>query len=132
MLDDVGMSGEGGWTTAEGINNAGQIVGTAWIYQSGNSYPNGFLRETDGSYTTFRVALQTFARSINDAGDIVGHGQSADAIFGFLRTSDGGYTRLDVPGATATYALGINNAGEIVGFYRDTADRYHGFLATPQ
>jgi hypothetical protein len=69
---------------------------------------------------------------INDTGDIVGYGQSADVIFGFLRSSDGGYTSVVVPGAIATYAIGINNAGEIVGFYGDAAGRYHGFLATRQ
>ena len=125
LLDDVGD-----WTSAFGINNAGQIAGTAWI-KIGGIYAHGFLRDTDGSYITFRVALETHASGINDADNIVGSAQSAVATFGFLRSSDGSYTRLDVPGATATYAAGINNASQIVGFYRDAAGTHHGFLATP-
>ena len=38
------------------------------------------------------------------------------------------YTALDVPGATATYGYGINDAGQIVGIYRDDVGIYHGIL----
>lgn len=38
-------------------------------------------------------------------------------------------SRLDVPGSASTIAAGINDAGHIVGWYRDTAgDRVRGFL----
>ena len=37
------------------------------------------------------------------------------------------YTRLDVPGATDTVGSGINDAGQIVGYYF-IGDMYHGFL----
>ena len=37
------------------------------------------------------------------------------------------YTTFDVPGATDTFALGINDSGLIVGFYYDAAGG-HGFL----
>jgi uncharacterized membrane protein len=39
------------------------------------------------------------------------------------------FTRIDVPGASATFALGINNAGQIVGTYTDDTGR-HGFAAS--
>ena len=38
------------------------------------------------------------------------------------------YTALDVPGATATYGYGINDAGQIVGVYFDMDATAHGFL----
>src|SRR6266480_3917947 len=38
-------------------------------------------------------------------------------------------TRIDVPGASATFALGINNAGQIVGTYEDDTG-FHGFTAS--
>jgi hypothetical protein len=47
---------------------------------------------------------------------------------GFL-DRDGSFTTLDVPGSTLTYAFGINDAGQIVGFYFD-ASGGHGILAT--
>ena len=34
----------------------------------------------------------------------------------------------DFPGALSTKAFGINDSGHIVGTYRDSADRDHGFL----
>ncbi len=40
----------------------------------------------------------------------------------------GTYTVFDVPGATGTYANGINDSGQIVGSYVDVAGRFHGFL----
>ena len=48
---------------------------------------------------------------------------------GFLY-SDGTYSTLDVPGSIATEAIGINDLGQIVGYYTDAAGNEHGFLAT--
>jgi hypothetical protein len=44
--------------------------------------------------------------------------------------SGGSYTTLDPPGATDTAVQGINDSGQIVGFYRDVGGG-HAFLATP-
>ena len=42
------------------------------------------------------------------------------------------FTTIDVPGAAnGTVAYGINDAGQIVGYYLDAAGTFHGFLATP-
>ena len=38
-----------------------------------------------------------------------------------------GASLIDVPGAVGTYAFGINDAGEIVGYYQAPDDRWHGF-----
>ena len=38
------------------------------------------------------------------------------------------FTSIDVPGAIATNALGVNAGGGIVGFYRDASNRQHGFV----
>jgi len=38
------------------------------------------------------------------------------------------YTSFDYPGALFTYASGINNAGQIVGFYEDLNGNEHAFL----
>ena len=45
---------------------------------------------------------------------------------GFL-LSKGVFTPIDVPGATLTFASGINPRGDIVGLYSD-ATGTHGFL----
>ena len=38
------------------------------------------------------------------------------------------FTTIDFPGAVLTNAQGINDQGEIVGFYTDTTGRTHGFV----
>ena len=38
------------------------------------------------------------------------------------------FTSIDYPEATATSAFGINARGDVVGFYRDSANRQHGFV----
>ena len=38
------------------------------------------------------------------------------------------FTPIDVPGATQTQPMGINNSGQIVGFYWDSSFQSHGFL----
>ena len=38
------------------------------------------------------------------------------------------FTTLDVPGSTYTEAFGINDAGQVVGAYKDIIGRFHGFL----
>ena len=40
------------------------------------------------------------------------------------------FTTLDIPGAILTEAIGINNAGQVVGFFRDSSGT-HGFVASP-
>lgn len=43
--------------------------------------------------------------------------------------SKGGvFTPIDYPGAVFTFAGGINNAGEIGGWYLDSSFNFHGFL----
>ena len=46
----------------------------------------------------------------------------ADVVFSF--------TTIDVHGASPTGAFGINNSGQIVGYFNDVTG-IHGFLATP-
>jgi uncharacterized membrane protein len=121
MLDVPGS--RPGSTSANGINNLGQIVGS--------STTGGFLL-SQGTYTALKVPGTP--DGINDLGQIVGTyripgGLDEFVYEGFL-LSGGNYTRLNVPDAISTYSFGINNAGQIVGWYTDFHG-VHGFLATP-
>src|SRR6516165_10389600 len=42
--------------------------------------------------------------------------------------SHGKYTTIDVPGATATNAISVNDFGVVVGSYTDTPGVSHGFI----
>ena len=76
---------------------------------------------------------------INDHGIAVGYyGDSTTSQHGFLyNTNTGKYTFLDDPnaafnnGVEVTQITGINNSGEITGFYSDANGVFHGFVATP-
>jgi hypothetical protein len=45
-----------------------------------------------------------------------------------LAKAQGTYTQIDYPGAAQTECYGINNAGDMVGWYEDTGGNWHGFL----
>jgi probable HAF family extracellular repeat protein len=50
------------------------------------------------------------------------------AGFGSAHAADYTYETLDHPDATNTWAHGINDAGQVVGSYRDGSGKYHGYL----
>jgi len=50
-------------------------------------------------------------------------------IAGFVRSPDGDYRTIAFPGAaTFTIAFGINNRGQVAGYYDDETGRTHGFV----
>jgi uncharacterized membrane protein len=113
-------------TQAFGINDADQIVGSYPQYvNKGRGVTQGFLF-SGGAYSRISVAgAVTWASGISNSGLIVGYYQTGPVtgpFSGFL-LSQGTYTTLRVPGSISTQALGINQAGQIVGNYDG-----HGFL----
>ena len=76
---------------------------------------------------------------VNDNGLAVGYyGDSTLSQHGyFYNTNTGAYTFLDDPdaafngGVEVTQITGINNSGEITGFYSDANGVFHGFVAIP-
>ena len=71
------------------------------------------------------------ANSINDTGLIVGDFFGADGSqHGFLRTATGAFATIDVPGRTdvEVTASSINHARQIVGWFVESYDQYHGFV----
>lgn len=117
-------------TIAQGVNVAGQVVGSAVLHPGG---AQGFLREPAGSITFFTVGgFPTRARSLNDVGIMAGW--VTDTALGRQRAfvaDSGGYQLLDVPGAAQTIGEAINNAGQMSGLWTDAGDVTHGFIATP-
>lgn len=94
----------------------------------------------NGAYDTFALPnghpVTMDNGGINARGDIVGTYCSSatlpcligpTGVHGFL-ISQGDMTPIDVPGAVATAAAGINSRGDIVGFYSDATGAAHGFL----
>ena len=132
QLDVPGLSGLQQYTIANGINDAGQIVGSysdsQHLFMGQSS--QGFVY-TGGNFTPLNVpgATNTAAYGINNLGQIVGtFSNSSLNSHGFLDTG-GNFSQIDVPGATDTVAYGINDAGQIVGTFDDSTG-HHSFLYT--
>jgi uncharacterized membrane protein len=109
------------------INSQGQAVGE---YRTDKA--RGFIWR-NGTFTTLNLNfpndLRTVPFGINDRGAVVGTYLTADNInHGFLRSSNGDFKTIDVPGADVTVAEGINDAGTIVGVCI-VKGLFHGFVS---
>jgi probable HAF family extracellular repeat protein len=115
-----------GWPLnyGNGINNYGVAVGA--LYQgTPTDYYGGVGWIWDGrDYRLFTVpeasslAYGTYAAGINDSGEVSGlYQDSLEVYHGFLKQGPT-ITSFDVPGADSTFAYGINNRDEVVGYYR--------------
>src|SRR5271165_3283780 len=137
---------------AQGINNHGLVVG---FYLGNDGQVHGFTAtapRTPGTTTATAVTDPTITPvepgatfvfsqilGINDHGIAVGYyGDSTLSQHGyFYNTNTGTYSFLDDPsaafnnaGVEVTQITGINNSGEITGFYSDANGVFHGFVAT--
>jgi probable HAF family extracellular repeat protein len=126
-----------------GINNAGQVVGTADTSSGGGQHAfrydgpagSGIMRDL-GVLTGF---TDSAAYGINSSGQVVGALSSADASHAFIYKGtpgiDGVMTDLNtLPGGTLSEADAINDAGFVVGFSDESADsnlQFHPVLWRP-
>jgi hypothetical protein len=124
-------TGSGQGTVPIGPNVWGSIVG---FYFDTNSVTHGFLRATDGTFTTFDPtgSTATYAFGLNDEGAITGdYFDSSGMCHGFLRATDGTFTTFDPTGSTCTTSGNLNDFGVIGGYYSDSSGVSHGFLRVP-
>lgn len=144
VITDINPSGSI-LTTAQGMNTAGQLVGSGF---SGTSKEYGFIYQ-NASYLTFTIpgADATEARGINDSGLIAGFAQfpggapGSGTIDAFVGNPSSGYQLLSDPLAAGTgiatnagqgtFGEAINNSGQIAGDYTNANGNTFGFLATP-
>jgi hypothetical protein len=113
-------------TQAFGINNQGQIVG---VYADAIRGQNGF-ELSGGKFTTINCALEngTLLSDINDNSQIVGTYAFIGGFHGFQFEANGSCSDVIDPLGTAdTNAWGIDDGGEIVGFYVDSGGAFQGF-----
>lgn len=117
--------------TATGINDRGEICG---FYNKPGGPTLGFLLE-DGHLTSFAVrhSSSTMPAGINDAGTVVGTyaGANPKDTLSFVWQDGSATTVADPEGLLTTDVNGINNHGDLVGFYTDAAGNVVGFEALP-
>ena len=132
LLDVPGAT----FTGASGINDSQIIVGNTLDPRTGGS--GGFVFNGSG-YTIFGIAgaNSTEATDVNNANVVVGtyhdnagyHGYVA-ALAGISGDQIATFTTIDVPvsGTQITHLTGINDAGDLTGWYQDAGGRQHGFF----
>jgi hypothetical protein len=118
-------------TTTAAINNNGEIAG---FYTDAKGDTHGFL-DNHGYFTTINApgATTTELLGLNDYGIAVGEDIVDGVTHGIIYNSyTGQFTTLDDPHAVgSTVFNGINDEGDIVGFYTDAAGNTDGLLAVP-
>jgi hypothetical protein len=114
-----------------GINNADETVGYYVPADAGPPNPAVAFSEKGGVFTYLLPNLNSQAWGINSAATPWIVGSYRDAVFaqpfGFLDVG-GAITTIDPFGSTSTMALGVNDLGEIVGFYVDSDGNQHGYI----
>jgi len=120
--------------TAAAINNHNDIAG----FETQGTLVEGFLRKGNGKLTTLALpgATMTQALGVNDSDEVVGVytvGSGSSAVMhGFTWTAGSGFQTVDDPHGVGTTTInGVNNKGQLVGFYVDSAGNTDGLLATP-
>lgn len=120
----------GSSTYGRAINNTGLVTGYAET-PTGTAASEGFIYEpATGTYTTIAPAGANFtiAQGVNDAGVVVGssimlpgtvYPGSPGGAYGWVRQASGTLTFFRINGLPSR-ARGINNAGDIVGWFNDT------------
>jgi len=115
---------------ATAINDRGDIAG--------NYGSDGFLLTHGGQFISLSVpgASATMALGVNGGDEVVGtymvgSGSSAQ-MHGFTWTRQHGFSTVDDPQGMGTTTInGVNDHGQLVGFYVDSIGNTDGFLATP-
>jgi len=123
--------------TAAAINIHGTVAG---FYTTKSGVTDGFVKRTNGMFVTLAYpgATMTQAFGINDSGLVVGayttgSGSSAQS-FGFTWMNGHFHEVNDPHGVGSTIINGVNDRGELVGFYMDANNNNNtdGFLAKPK
>jgi hypothetical protein len=119
-------------TDTYAVNDAGVIAGD---YVDSKSVQHGMILAGAKLTTVNNPACETLSGTggisffgINSAGTVVGWCTSAktglDIAFSYAK---GKFTVINFPKSNGTQASGINDKGEVVGLYLDSANATHGF-----
>jgi probable HAF family extracellular repeat protein len=119
--------GSDNFTRANGINDAGLIVGD--FYTSNDSAYHGFLYKK-GKFTQYDVQLGTVSTSIftvNNAGNFAGSiGSNGNPNQAFINIG-GNITEFYGSGTSSSYVYAINNSNDVAGDYYDSSNNPHCF-----
>ncbi|CAL1239598.1 PEP-CTERM sorting domain-containing protein [Candidatus Methylocalor cossyra] len=108
-----------------GLDDSGNAVGA---YRADDGW-HGFQAGLDTGGVP--AVADSFVTAINNSAEFVGYWGPPGASHGFLNSFGTLHDPVDVPSATSTVLMGINDAGQIAGFYADVGGTHHGFYQNP-
>ena len=111
---DLGTFAGGSWSSAYGINDAGQAAGYGMT--SGGSF-RGFIWTPGQGYTLLNTlgGANSYAMSINAAGFVAGSSQTSSGYSHAFVSNGNTMQDLGTLGGVASYGYAINDSGNIVG-----------------
>jgi probable HAF family extracellular repeat protein len=120
---------------ANGINDAGVIVGGYSVPGQENGIERGFISQEGKVQAVDYPDAQregTALTGLNNKDAMVGiywfrNSQNQTVTYGFI-FSAGKFQQLHKPGSDNTLPLGINDAGEVTGWYSDANGNLYGFV----
>jgi len=131
QMADLGTLG-GYYSRAHSINNNNWVVGTAQaVYDAPAQtflWRDGHMENLGNLWGLLGVST---ARSVNDAGQVVGESSTATGWYHALFWQDGSMYDLGTLGGLYSAAYGINESGWIVGTATDTSGNTHAVLRQP-
>lgn len=127
-ITDLGALPGGNVSIGQGINNLGQVAGTAT--GSAGTFAALFSNGTVTSLGTLGDSNMSFGHAINDSGQVVGYiWLNSGTPHAFLYSNG---TMTDINAAAlfpaGSVAVGINNADQVVGYGWVTTANMHAFL----
>lgn len=120
-------------SVANAINTSGQVAGQADL---ANGFTHAFLWSQSGGLLdlgTLPGGQQSGANAINTAGQVAGWANVGSAAHAITWAQSGGMVDLGISAKCGSTAFGINDSGEVVGWYNDSTGctfTSHGFSWT--
>jgi probable HAF family extracellular repeat protein len=122
-----------GWqnSSAQGINEAGQVVGYNFS-SNGTSTAFGWSPSTGMRLLSGLSVSEGQGDAVNDTQQVVGSAlTSSGLLHGFLWSRKDGVLDLGDLGGGNSSATAINNSGQVVGYSETSAGLDHAFIWTP-
>ena len=119
------------WAEGVGLNDRGQVTGHFVKAGDNTNHMIGFIY-WKGAFTEVDYpeanAMACF-QGIGDTGDVVGHVQLGQIVYGTIWEKGAFSAKLRFPGAKWTYPHGLTPNGIVAGYAVDVSGFQHGFVA---